>query len=245
MRQINYIFIFCLFSASCSNSPEPNIQLVDFANDVSVQKLGQRLIDLPRGLNSLESGLLDAEEIFIAVHGSRSQGYEWVYPLKTINTKKKEMYFYRWPDQGCFQAPAQRLSEDIANLLAENPSLNKVTLVGHSYGGILVSHVLKNWTSNTPLEAHIIASPLLGNDLLINTCNYSHIKTINPNTALFEWRTQHQLDSAFKDLSPNPQDISITGSSITILPDTYKGNRLGHNWSISWVADEAFQSGGQ
>jgi hypothetical protein len=99
---------------------------------------------------------------------------------------------------------------------------------------------LKNWINKTPLEVHVVASPLLGNDLLINTCNYSPIQTISSNTTLFEWRTQHQLDSVFKDFSPNPQDISIIGSSITILPDTYKGNRLGHNWSISWVADEAF-----
>ena len=136
MRQINYIFIFCLFSASCSNSPEPNIQLVDFANDVSVQKLGQWLIDLPKWLNILELGSLDSEELLIAVHGSRSEGYEWVYPLKTINTKKKEVYFYRWPDQVCFQASAEKLSAEIANLLAGNPSLKKVTLIGHSYGGI-------------------------------------------------------------------------------------------------------------
>lgn len=240
MKQMQYIFIICLLAASCSNSPEPNIQLVDFVDDISVQKLGQRLIDLPKGLNSLESGLLDAEELFIAVHGSKSEGYEWVYPLKTINTKKKEMYFYRWRDQGCFGAPAEKLIRDITKLLLENPSLKKITLIGHSYGGILVSHVLKNWTSKTPLEVHIIASPLLGNDLLINTCNYSPLKTINPNTSLFQWRTQHQLDTAFKDISPNPQDISITGSFITVLPNSYKGKRLGHNWSISWVADEAF-----
>ncbi|MDB4059338.1 alpha/beta hydrolase [Gammaproteobacteria bacterium] len=240
MRYISFIFIICFTVSSCSNSPEPNVQLTDFSDDVSVQKLGQRLIDLPKGLNTLELGSLDSEELLIAVHGSRSQGYEWVYPLKTINTKKKEVYFYRWPDQVCFQASADKLSVDIANLLAGNPSLKKVTLIGHSYGGILVSHVLKNWINKTPLEVHVVASPLLGNDLLINTCNYSPIQTISSNTALFEWRTQHQLDSAFKDLSPNPQDISIIGSSITILPDTYKGNRLGHNWSISWVADEAF-----
>ena len=150
------------------------------------------------------------------------------------------MYFYRWPDQGCFEAPAEKLIKDISNILLENPSLNKVILIGHSYGGILVSDVLKKWANKIPVEAHIIASPLAGSDLLINSCNYYPIKKIKANSALFEWRTQHQLDSAFKDTSPNPQDISIIGSSITILPDTYKGNRLGHNWSISWVADEVF-----
>ena len=240
MKQTTLILIFSFFAASCSDSPTSHIQLKDFIDDVSVQKLGQGLIDLPYGLNALESGLSESEEILIAVHGSRSQGYEWVYPLKSIDSLKKEMYFYRWPDQGCFEAPAEKLIKDISNILLENPSLNKVILIGHSYGGILVSDVLKKWANKIPVEAHIIASPLAGSDLLINSCNYYPIKKIKANSALFEWRTQHQLDSAFKDTSPNPQDISIIGSSITILPDTYKGNRLGHNWSISWVADEVF-----
>ena len=240
MKQTTLILIFSFFAASCSDSSTSHIQLKDFIDDVSVQKLGQGLIDLPYGLNALESGLSESEEVLIAVHGSRSQGYEWVYPLKSIDSLKKEMYFYRWPDQGCFEAPAEKLIKDISNILLENPSLNKVILIGHSYGGILVSDVLKKWANKIPVEAHIIASPLAGSDLLINSCNYSPIKKIKANSALFEWRTQHQLDSAFKDTSPNPQDISIIGSSITILPDTYKGNRLGHNWSISWVADEAF-----
>jgi len=240
MKQTTLILIFSFFAASCSDSSTSHIQLKDFIDDVSVQKLGQGLIDLPYGLNALESGLSESEEILIAVHGSRSQGYEWVYPLKYIDSLKKEMYFYRWPDQGCFEAPAEKLIKDISNILLENPSLNKVILIGHSYGGILVSDVLKKWANKIPVEAHIIASPLAGSDLLINSCNYSPIKKIKANSALFEWRTQHQLDSAFKDTLPNPQDISIIGSSITILPDTYKGNRLGHNWSISWVADEVF-----
>lgn len=240
MKQTTLILIFSFFAASCSDSSTSHIQLKDFIDDVSVQKLGQGLIDLPYGLNALESGLSESEEILIAVHGSRSQGYEWVYPLKSIDSLKKEMYFYRWPDQGCFEAPAEKLIKDISNILLENPSLNKVILIGHSYGGILVSDVLKKWANKIPVEAHIIASPLAGSDLLINSCNYYPIKKIKANSALFEWRTQHQLDSAFKDTLPNPQDISIIGSSITILPDTYKGNRLGHNWSISWVADEVF-----
>ena len=112
--------------------------------------------------------------------------------------------------------------------------------MGHSYGGILVTDVLKYWNVVTPLEVHVVASPLLGTTMPKSICGYEPIKIIPNNTLLFEWRTQHQLDSAFKDLSVDPQQINIKGSLVTVLPDTYKGNRLGHNWSISWVADEAF-----
>ena len=90
------------------------------------------------------------------------------------------------------------------------------------------------------MEAHVVASPLLGTSMLNSICGYEPINKISNNTALFEWRTQHQLDNAYKNLSEDPQEINIQGSQVTILPDTYKGNRLGHNWSISWVADEVF-----
>ncbi len=45
----------------------------------------------------------------------------------------------------------------------------------------------------------------------------------------------------FNNLESNPQIIDLKGSKVTLLPDTYKGRRLGHNWSISFVADELQQ----
>jgi hypothetical protein len=74
--------------------------------------------------------------------------------------------------------------------------------------------------------------------MLINLCGYSPIKKIKTNSTLFEWRTQQHLDGEFRHLPKNPQNIEISESVVTILPDTYKGNRLGHNWSISWVAEK-------
>ena len=71
-------------------------------------------------------------------------------------------------------------------------------------------------------------------------CAYEPILALPKKSVLYEWRTQFQLDNVFKDLNEDPQSIELNGSLVTILPDTYKGNRLGHNWSISWVADEAF-----
>jgi triacylglycerol esterase/lipase EstA (alpha/beta hydrolase family) len=240
MKQLFFLFIFIFFITSCSNQPQDPIQLKNFTNEISVKKLGQRLMDLPYGLNPLESGLDEVQEIFIAVHGGSSEGYEWIYPIKTIDTKQKHMYFYRWPDNGCFQDSAEKLANEIKDILNQDKSIKKVSLIGHSYGGILVSYVLKNWKATTPIEVHVVASPLAGTSMLKNLCGYEPAKKTPNNTALFEWRTQHQLDNAFKDLPEDPQQINIQGSQVTTLPDAYKGNRLGHNWSISWVADEAF-----
>ena len=241
MKHILYTLAFTIFLAGCSNPPQPPIQLEDFSDEISVKTSGERLIDLPYGMNALESEE-DAQEVFIAVHGGNSEGYEWIYPIKTINTQQKHMHFFRWPDNGCFQSSAEELTNEINNLLSQNNSYKKVTLMGHSYGGILVAHVLKHWNTATPLEVHVVASPLLGMPILINICDYEPIEMLPNNSSLFEWRTQHHLDSAFKDLLEDPQQINIKGSIVTILPDTYKGNRLGHNWSISWVADEYFNS---
>lgn len=240
MKHIFYTPVLTFFLIACGNASQPPIQLNDLNAEISVKTLGERLIDLPYGLNDLEPSADDSQEIFIAVHGGSSEGYEWIHPIRKIDTKQKHMYFYRWPDKGCFQGSAEELVNEIYTLLNQDNSFKKVILMGHSYGGILVTDVLKHWNVVTPLEVHVVASPLLGTTMLKSICGYEPIKIIPNNTLLFEWRTQHQLDSAFKDLSVDPQQINIKGSLVTVLPDTYKGNRLGHNWSISWVADEAF-----
>ena len=240
MKQIFYILAATFFLTGCNNAPQPPIQLNDLSDEISVKTLGKRLIDLPFGLNALELSEDEAQEVFIAVHGGSSDGYDWIYPIKTIDTKQKHMHFYRWPASGCFQSSAEELASEINNLLSQNSSYKKVTLMGHSYGGILVANILKHWNAATPREVDVVASPLLGMPMLTKICGYEPITILPKNSSLFEWRTQHQLDSAFKDLLEDPQQINIKGSLVTVLPDTYKGNRLGHNWSISWVADEFF-----
>ena len=240
MKHIFYTPVLTFFLIACGNASQPPIQLNDLNAEISVKTLGERLIDLPYGLNDLEPSADESQEIFIAVHGGSSEGYEWIHPIRKIDTKQKHMYFYRWPDNGCFKSSAEELVNEIYTLLNQDNSFKKVILMGHSYGGILVTDVLKHWNVVTPLEVHVVASPLLGTTMLKTICGYEPIKIIPKNSLLFEWRTQHQLDSAFKDLSVDPQKINIKGSLVTVLPETYKGNRLGHNWSISWVADEAF-----
>ena len=98
MKHLFCSLILILFIAGCGSSSQNPIQLKDFSNDEPVKKLGHRLINLPFGLNTLEPSSEEAQEIFIAVHGGSSEGYEWIHPIKTIDTRQKHMYFYRWPD---------------------------------------------------------------------------------------------------------------------------------------------------
>ena len=58
------------------------------------------------------------------------------------------------------------------------------------------------------------------------------------NVNFFQWRTIKELDGAFQDLEYDPQVIELQGSRVVRLPKTYNNKRLGHNWSLSWVADQ-------
>jgi len=237
MKFSKYLPILLLTLGACNGPAPSKVQLSDFQGNVSVKISGARLIDLPMGMQPLESNLLNSNEITVGAHGGSSEGYEWVYPLKTLDTATNEVFFYRWPDNGCYKDSGDRLIEELENILNENTQIQKVTLIGHSYGGILVSHVLNNWKNSVLLDAHLIASPLQGNTSLNTLCGYKPSINLKPMVSLYEWRTQQHLDSAFKDMPENPQNIYIEGSIVNVLPDTYNGHRLGHNWSISWVAE--------
>ena len=60
----------------------------------------------------------------------------------------------------------------------------------------------------------------------------------NSKRDLFEWRTQHELDNAFNRLPEDPQVVDLPDSVVIRLPAKYNDRRLGHNWSISWVAEK-------
>ena len=61
---------------------------------------------------------------------------------------------------------------------------------------------------------------------------------VSNDVVLYEWRTQKKLDGVFMALPYDPQIVEIENSNVTRLPEKYKENKLGHNWSISWVVDE-------
>ena len=209
---------------------------MDHENDYI--KSGQRLMSLEHGLSLLEVKNNREKIAVIGVHGGRSEGYEWIYPLTKLDQKDRLTLFYRWDDRSCFLASALQLNQEILSLLEENSTIEKVVLLGHSYGGILLTWFIENWKSNTPIEIHTIASPLAGLDSLSTSCNYMPPKQKSKNVKSVQWRTIKTLDNAFKNLSFDPQLINFKGHEVRNLPDKYKGKRLGHNWSLSYVADE-------
>ena len=113
------------------------------------------------------------------------------------------------------------------------------TVYAHSYGGVIAAELARA-DFGEPITLHTIASPLAGHPLLTERCQFDPRpeRPLGANVTLRQWRTIHELDGAFKDLAVDPQVVDIPGSEVVVLPRTYRKRRLGHNWSVVWVAEE-------
>ena len=229
------LFVSCSDKGSVDKDIEINLEQLESTNDVF--KAGLKLMAMPNGLHDLEVKDDKQKTLFISVHGNSSRGYEWIYPLQVINTETNLITFFRWDDSACVNPSVNFLDDLIQDKLRNHKNIQKVILFGHSYGGLLVASFMGQWTGELPLEVHTIAAPLKGLGSLSVVCNYKAPEQVPKKSSLFEWRTIHKLDGAFQDLNYDPQNVEIKGSYVTRLPEKYKNNKLGHNWSISWVAD--------
>tara|TARA_Y100000590_G_scaffold386458_1_gene459281 strand:- start:112 stop:837 length:726 start_codon:yes stop_codon:yes gene_type:complete len=213
----------------------PWLENLDAGKDF--KQSGAKLSELELGLNPLERFNGKEKVLLVSVHGSRSGGYEWIYPLQTLDTENSATFFYRWDDRKCYLSSAEKLIFYIKEVLKSFPDAERVVIIGHSYGGVLVASLVEGWNHSLSTEIHSVAGPI-GSSFSRGGCYFSPPKDIPDKLTFYQWRTQHHLDSAFNRLKSDPQNLNLTGSKVTRLPETYRGRRLGHNWSISWVADE-------
>lgn len=226
-------------AAACGTADTrfPNVATLDPDN---AKEDGERLIGLSEGLHRLDRSEAPTSAV-VMVHGWGSRGLEWVYPIVTLSGPQVATYFFRWDWNGCPGPAAEALRAALETIPATTKGLASVTVLGHSYGGLVAHELMRSsdTVDNLPLTAHTIASPLAGIDALTSACDYEPALAL---TRFNEWRTLHELDGAFKDMPVDPQVVTIEGSTVTLLPATYRERRLGHNWSISWVADALMQA---
>lgn len=226
--------------SACTPSPAPptaeNFPYLDTlqAGD-GAKASGKRLMSLRPGLSRLDRA--GENTLLIGVHGWRSEGYEWVRPLQTLDGQTNQVHFFRWDWKRCPADAAADLDAAISKLLGADPNISKVVLVGHSLGGLVVAEEAYSWKHKATLEAHTVASPLAGVGA-DKRCPGTALpaRTLPANATFAQWRTRHELDGAFKDQKVDPQLVELKNSKVTALPETFEGQRLGHNWSISWVA---------
>ena len=53
---------------------------------------------------------------------------------------------------------AIQINSDLAILLEKNNHLKSLSIIGHSFGGLIVTLFSENWESTFPIDAHVIAS---------------------------------------------------------------------------------------
>lgn len=226
---------FGIFSASVCIA-EVSLELADLEPVLDARGSGSKLMALSLGLHHLESDVESATHAFIGVHG-HTQGHEWVQPLQTINDDQTAVMFFRWDLSKCPRASRKLLTESLEELLENFEQIDKLTLVGHSLGGVLVSTVVSRWKFALPTDVHVVAAPLAEDNPKLEECASILPEKLPPTVRFFQWRTQHQIDLTFKDLEVDPQIVSIEGSLAITLPTTFRERSLGHNWSLSFVAD--------
>ena len=133
----NIILLFFTFTlVSCGEIIQPTLDT--FKAEKDVFESGKSLISLPFDLHDLEEVTVDQNTLLIGVHGSNSRGYEWIYPLQTLNDDNNMVAFFRWDDDACPAPSVSSLLSLIEKKISDNPNLNKIILLGHSYGGLLV-----------------------------------------------------------------------------------------------------------
>tara|TARA_B100001287_G_scaffold169534_1_gene142626 strand:- start:65 stop:793 length:729 start_codon:yes stop_codon:yes gene_type:complete len=217
--------------------------------DSNLLKLGDRiyssgkyLIDREYGLHPIVSSKDKIDTVFIAVHGYRSRGYEWVYPLKKMTASKNKTYFYRWDWSKCPDVASSALYSDIQKLLSSNPQIEHINIFGHSYGGNIVTGI-KDKPDLGSIDIHSVAGALMPMKRHKKRCptfnGFEDTKSLYDH---FQWRTVKQQDGAFKNMDIDPQLVNIEGSTVINLPPNFEdGKRLGHNWSLKWVFDQYFK----
>ena len=220
-----------------------------------VKPAGAQLMRLRTGLHRLNSYADHAQTAphIILVHGYKSRGYEWVRPAHQL-AQRGVIYFYRWNWNVCPEVGGRQLLSALRELIATR-TITELEVYGHSYGGVISSVMAAQYRAEVPLNVHLIAAPLGGHPHLTARCGdeltrltqplradpspapLDHLSSASPRLKLHQWRTQHLLDGAFKNLDQDPQIVAWRGE-VTRLPTHYRGHRLGHNWSISWVAEQ-------
>ena len=222
----------------CSDAAASDFPWLDTFDPDDPTDAGASLMSLAEGLHALEQDTQNTS-LIVGAHGYASRGYEWIYPLTRLDDDQTATHFFRWNYEGCPAPAARTLADALRKQVEDNPAIEHIRVLGHSYGGVLVTVLAATWVGPVPLEIHAIAAPLAGTGGS-SRCEYAPPSVLPDKVQLFQWRTRHELDGAFKDLDIDPQVVDIPGSQATRLPETYRNRRLGHNWSISWVADELY-----
>tara|TARA_B100001564_G_C20641345_1_gene672295 strand:- start:1148 stop:1912 length:765 start_codon:yes stop_codon:yes gene_type:complete len=188
----------------------------------------------------------DSSNGIILVHGFypfgwSSKGFEWAEPIKNFSKAGLPMWLYRYDWNQCPSITATQINSDLATLLEKNSHLESIIIIGHSFGGLIVTLFSESWNSSFPIDAHVIASGLAKSKFDRKYLNCKDPKKskyyISKNVEYKQWRTIKNQDGIFKKLKNDPQVVTFINGKTTLLPKKWKSTRVGHNFSILVVSD--------
>mgnify|MGYP001229943508 CR=1 FL=1 len=242
---IHYILILFSSEIICQDFSSI-IYSKDLQIGEEVKVSGKKLMSQENGFTLISNdSSFNEETLIVAVHGWKSEGYEWIYGLKTLSSEYKHTYFYRYNWNVCPDSVAIDFFDELTTIIGLSEGIERIVVFGHSYGGVVVTDLASKLHFNIPIEIHSIASPLRGYSSLVKRCEIGtnrdgslNFKPWEKNITHFQWRTQHKLDGIFRKMKEDPQQVNLFNSNVTLLPESMNGRRLGHNWSITWVVDE-------
>ena len=176
--------------------------------------------------------------------GWTTKGFEWVEPLRDITRFQVPIWLYRYNWNQCPEQAADRCHKKMINFQIENPHLDSLWVIGHSYGGLIVALLAENWDQELPLAIHAIAAGMAGSGVSERFCGFSKPSgyVIANNVRFTQWRTSHAQDGAFRVLEVDPQITNLYGGQVQKLPENWGALRLGHNLAIKWVCKKLYNN---
>jgi len=239
------LIITILLLLSCDQDNAYTLSINDIPSGEEIKQSGKKLISKPFGLIHIINDETENDStLIIAVHGYKSEGYEWLHFLNQFSEHYSNVYFYRYDWNNCPNEIGVEFANTIDSLLHEHNDISNIDIFGHSYGGLVITYAAAEIESEKEIRLNTIASPLAGYPRIMDDCNLQYTDenvlqytNWDSNISHHQWRTQKEQDGAYRDMSYDPQEIALYNSTVTELPDSMDGHRLGHNWSVSWVTN--------
>ena len=188
----------------------------------------------------------DSSNGIILVHGFypsgwRTKGFEWAEPIKNFSNAGLPMWLYRYDWNQCPSVTAMQINLDLVTLLEKNNHLESMIIIGHSFGGLIVTLFSESWESPIPVDVHVIASGLAKSKFDREYLNCEDPRKskyyISKNVEYKQWRTIKNQDGIFRRLKNDPQVVTFINGETTLLPKKWNSTRVGHNFSILVVSD--------
>ena len=247
MIKIKIVIAFFLIKG-CSNKNYQHFQLSKITTDKATYN--GYLIERNEGVYPLNgASITDSSFGLLLVHGYYpsswpTKGYEWTEAILSLAKLERPVWWFRHNWHECPEKSTIKLNNAIDSIINKNTHLDSLWIIGHSYGGLIVSDLAEKWNHSFLLSVHAIAAPLSGSYDRVNSCQTKGkpVYTISPSVKYTQWKTDHMSDGAFKHLNIDPQDVILKNGVNIELPKTWKKNRLGHNRSIQYVTNFLIKS---